>query len=145
MSKTLPIRTTPARSASMKRVRRQGTDIEIRVRKLLTGIGARYRLNVRDLTGSPDIANKRRKKAIFVHGCFWHFHSACPRGRVPTRNRDFWQEKLLANRTRDAEKIKSLRAITYDVMVIWECELVDEELIRKKIEMFWFGDCEPGV
>ena len=104
------IQTTPSRSALMKRVRRERTAAENAVCKVLWSIGARYRRNVRSLPGTPDIANKARRKAVFVHGCFWHHHKDCPRGRVPHRNSAFWLEKLQRNAERDQKKIMSLRA-----------------------------------
>lgn len=90
----------------MRRVRRANTEPEQIVRRVLWDIGARYRLQVSDLPGSPDIANKTRHLAIFVHGCFWHFHEECGRGTIPTRNHEFWAEKFHANRARDRRKVE---------------------------------------
>jgi len=115
----------------MKRVRQEGTAPELRVRKALTSIGARYRVNVRGLPGRPDIANRKRRKAIFVHGCFWHFHSECGRGQIPTRNRDFWEGKLRANRARDDAKREALKSSGFKVLIVWECELEEAELIAR--------------
>lgn len=132
------LNTTPERSALMKRVRQHGTTPELAVRAVLTEIGARYRLNVEGLPGRPDIANRRRTKAIFVHGCFWHFHAACGRGRIPGRNREFWLEKLERNTERDRRKIEALRALGYEVLVVWECELKDYDPLRERLVEFWF-------
>lgn len=129
--------TTEYRSGLMKRVRQSGTAPELVVRGLLTEIGARYRLNVRGLPGRPDIANKTRQKAIFVHGCFWHLHEKCGRGRIPTRNRDFWAEKLQANRRRDRKNMAELERLDFDVLAIWECELSSPGLLKAKLESFW--------
>lgn len=120
----------------MRRVRRSGTKPEQVVRAALTSIGARYRLNVRALPGSPDIANKSRSKAIFVHGCFWHYHDRCARGRIPRRNREFWREKLIRNRERDEAKLQALRELGFDVLVVWECDLT--EVLPERLEEFWF-------
>jgi DNA mismatch endonuclease (patch repair protein) len=135
-----PNHTTPERSALMKRVRRQGTDLEAIVRRALTRIGARYRLNVKGLPGSPDIANRRRKKAIFIHGCFWHHHEACGRGRIPTRNRDFWQDKLQRNVHRDRRKVLDLDELGYAVLTLWECELKDPNVLSQRLREFWYGE-----
>lgn len=131
--------TTPERSELMKQVRREGTEPEQAVRSLLTDMGARYRLNVSSLPGSPDIANKSRGKAIFVHGCFWHHHS-CNRGTIPDRNREYWEEKFEKNQQRDDRKTQALREAGFDVLVVWECELEEPEEILDRLSAFWF-DC----
>lgn len=132
--------TTPERSSLMKRVRRSGTTPELVVRQALSRIGARYRTNVKDLPGRPDIANKSRKKAIFVHGCFWHFHEACGRGRIPKQNEGFWREKLQRNTARDRRKLADLDELGYDALVLWGCQLKDLSLLEERLRDFWFGD-----
>lgn len=133
------IHTTPERSALMKRVRQKGTTPERLVRRELTRIGARYRLNVRELPGSPDIANRRRRKSIFVHGCFWHYHESCGRGRIPTRNHSFWKKKLKRNVERDRRKLTDLDELGFEVLVLWECELKDPDTLRRRLYEYWFG------
>ena len=128
--------TTPERSALMKNVRQRGTSPELLVRKILTKFGARYRLNVKLLPGSPDIANKARRKAIFVHGCFWHGHEMCKKATLPKRNRAFWKKKLEDNRQRDARNLSALSNMGFDVAVVWECELVDPRL-KHRLSRFW--------
>jgi DNA mismatch endonuclease (patch repair protein) len=122
----------------MKRVRRRGTDLEALVRQALTRIGARYRLNVKRLPGSPDIGNQIRRKAIFVHGCFWHHHETCGRGRIPTRNQDFWRDKLQRNVERDRRKVRHLDDLAYEVLTLWECELADSDSLEQRLREFWF-------
>ena len=129
--------TDPERSALMKRVRQHDTEPEMTVRRILTSLGARYRVNVSWLPGSPDVANRSRGKAIFVHGCFWHFHEGCRRGRVPKRNRHFWASKLHGNRDRDQRKIQELEDLGFDVMVVWACDLEDVGRTTNKLERFW--------
>lgn len=124
----------------MKSVRREDTEPEEAVRKLLWHGGGRYRANVSDLPGSPDIANKSREKAIFVHGCFWHCHRECDRGTIPDRNSAYWEEKFRKNRERDEQKIQSLTESGFDVLVVWECELDDPEQLDVRLERFWFND-----
>jgi len=121
----------------MGRVRRRDTAPELAVRKVLYSIGARYRVDVSSLPGSPDIANKTRGRAIFVHGCFWHYHQDCRRGNVPKRNHTFWRKKLLANRRRDRESVAALEARGFRVLVVWECE-VDAPWLREELRDFWF-------
>jgi DNA mismatch endonuclease, patch repair protein len=117
------IATDPARSALMKRIRRERTTPEDAVGELLRDLGVRMRRNVRDLPGSPDFANKRRKVAIFVHGCFWHAHPGCDNAKIPRKNRAFWVEKFTANRSRDRAKERALRSAGYTVVVIWQCRI----------------------
>ena len=102
----------------MKKVRRSNTSAERSVRELLRKLGAHYRLNVSGLPGRPDIAHKGLRKAVFVHGCFWHYHEDCSRGRIPERNHEFWKAKLEGNRHRDQKKERELIDIGYDVLVI---------------------------
>jgi DNA mismatch endonuclease, patch repair protein len=123
----------------MKRVRQKGTNLEQLVRQALTASGAHYRLNVQGLPGRPDIANKRRKKAIFVHGCFWHHHTGCRRGRIPAQNREFWAEKLRKNVERDQLKARALDELGFEVLILWECEMRDVQALGHRLRDFWFG------
>ncbi len=121
------------RSAVMRRVKGRDTKPEMIVRKLLTGLGARYRLHRKDLPGSPDVVLPGRRLAIFVHGCFWHGHD-CPRGaRVPQQNRDYWLAKVGRNRARDAANDEALSAAGWRVETIWECELKDRAALEARL------------
>jgi len=114
---------TAKRSAVMARVKSRDTGPERTLRRLLTGLGARYRLHRRDLPGSPDVVMPGRRLAIFVHGCFWHGHD-CPRGaRVPKANRDYWLAKVARNRARDQRNRDDLDAAGWRVETVWECEM----------------------
>lgn len=126
----------------MRRVRQQGTNAEKVVRRLLWSLGARYRVNVKGLPGRPDIANKTRLRAIFVHGCYWHHHAGCSRAGLPKRNRTFWREKFARNRDRDMKKEKELRCAGFEVLVIWECELADEAVLVRRLDEFWNKESE---
>lgn len=106
----------------MKRQRREGTEPELRVRRALTRLGQRYRLQASDLPGKPDLVNRARRWALFVHGCYWHQHPGCPRATVPTANREWWLAKFEANQRRDAAKLEALREAGFHVVVVWECE-----------------------
>jgi DNA mismatch endonuclease (patch repair protein) len=130
---TLHLPTDPVRSALMKRVRQHKTHVEDLVAAALRAHHIFYRRNVRSLPGSPDFANKSRRWAIFVNGCYWHHHKHCPRGTIPTRNRAFWVEKFSANRRRDAKKIKALRELGFCVAVIWECQGLDQSSLEHRI------------
>ena len=121
------------RSALMSRVRQAGTAPEIAVAVLLRKIGVSSRLNMRTLPGSPDFANRRRKWAIFVHGCFWHQHRGCSKATRPKANASFWDEKFVANRRRDAAAIRALRKKGFKVVVIWECETRNPEMLKARL------------
>ena len=123
----------PKRSALMARVRQRGTDAELTVGSALRQLGASYRLNVRKLPGSPDFANKARKWAIFVHGCFWHRHTGCVRATVPKTNEMFWRDKFAANRRRDAQAIRELRRLGFRVAIVWECEADDPKILESNL------------
>lgn len=113
----------------MAGVRQHGTSAELRVRELLTEMGLFYRCGNRDLPGSPDLANRTRAWAVFVHGCFWHRHTGCARTTTPKRNRPFWTEKFQQNRRRDARALAALRRLGFTTIVVWECE------VEKKISI----------
>jgi DNA mismatch endonuclease, patch repair protein len=115
----------------MRKIRHKDTKPEIVVRKLVTKLGYRYRLHVKDLPGKPDIVIRRLKRAIFVHGCFWHLHDACREGRIPGSRTGYWAPKLLRNVQRDQAHLEQLEKSGWRVLVIWECELVDSELVNR--------------
>jgi len=117
--------TIPAkmRSLVMSRIRGKNTKPEMVARRLIHGMGYRFRLHVRALPGVPDLVFPSRKKVILVNGCFWHRH-ACRRGRsTPTTRRGFWNRKFDANRRRDRRAQDRLRRMGWQVLVVWECQL----------------------
>jgi DNA mismatch endonuclease, patch repair protein len=136
----MPVRATlvtdPVRRALMQRVRQKGTTAEIAVARACRELGLRYRLNVRSLPGSPDLANKTKCWAIFVHGCFWHQHYGCQKATMPKRNARFWREKFEANRERDTRKIRTLRSAGFKVAIIWECETLNRTILRRRLQMW---------
>ena len=103
------------------------TKPEFAVRRLLHAMGYRFRLHRRDLPGSPDVVLPKRRKAIMVHGCFWHGHEGCRSGHVPATRLEYWGPKLAANRARDARKIAALREAGWSVAVVWECGTAQRE------------------
>lgn len=130
----------PKRSALMARVRREGTSAETAVAEALRDRGARYRRNVRSLPGSPDFVNRARGWIVFVHGCFWHQHSGCPRATIPKTNVAFWRRKFADNKIRDARAIRELRGRGFRVAVVWECEAERPERLTRKLSKI----LEPG-
>ena len=121
------------RSAVMRRVKGRNTTPELKVRRALTALGARYRLNRRDLPGSPDIVMPGRRLAIFVNGCFWHGHD-CSRGsRVPKANREYWTAKVARNVARDQRTARALAEQGWRVETIWECDLKDGAALNERL------------
>lgn len=125
--------TDPKRRALMQRVRQAGTPAENRVAATCRDLGMGYRRNVRSLPGTPDLANKTRRWAVFVNGCFWHAHRGCAKATAPKRNRAFWAEKFVSNRKRDAAKIRALRALGFRVLIVWECQSADDRVLRSRL------------
>lgn len=121
------------RSEVMRRVKGRDTTPERTLRRLLTELGARYRLNRKDLPGSPDIVLPGRRLVLFAHGCFWHGHD-CPRGgRVPKTNRDYWLGKVARNRARDATVGAALVEAGWRVETVWECEMKNEAALTGRL------------
>jgi DNA mismatch endonuclease (patch repair protein) len=109
------------RSWNMSRIKSRDTRIEMVVRKFLYKNGFRYRVNNK-IYGNPDIVFLKRKIAVFVDGCFWHYHN-CKHFKLPKTNSDFWEIKLKKNIQRDRNVVLKLEAEGWTVKRIWECEL----------------------
>lgn len=127
------------RSFNMSRIRYKNTIPEIIVRKLLWSDGYRYRLHREDLPGKPDIVFAGRKKAIFIHGCFWHRHE-CRYFKWPESNAEFWKEKISSNVDRDNKNYNSLSDAGWSYTVIWECEIKLKSLENVRLRLKRFLD-----
>lgn len=124
------------RSEVMSKIRSKNTKPELLLRKLLFAKGYRYRLYNKDLPGKPDIVLRKYKTAIFVHGCFWHYHQDCREGRIPDTNTTFWKTKLSKNVIRDEKNKQALLANGWKVITVWECEIEKQtESVLKSIEL----------
>lgn len=123
------------RSQVMAAVKSKNTKPEMVVRKLVHGMGYRYRLHYAKLPGKPDLVFPSRKKVIFVHGCFWHQHT-CPAADKPKSNTSYWLPKLERNRNRDIKNLAALKAAGWDALVLWECELGSSNTLQKIISKF---------
>jgi DNA mismatch endonuclease (patch repair protein) len=121
----------------MARIRSQNTKPEVLTRSAVQALGLRFRNHVFDLPGKPDLANKSRKWAIFVHGCFWHSHTGCRLASSPKSNTGYWSEKLARNQARDAEKIAALKSQGYRVLVVWECDVRNGERLKRALQAFF--------
>ena len=126
----------PQRSALMARVRDKNSKPEIAVRRLAHRLGYRFRLHNRKLPGTPDLVFPRLRKALFVHGCFWHRHRGCARTTTPKTRSSYWAEKFKSNIKRDRAKATQLRKLGWDVLVIWECETFDLDTLSHRLIAF---------
>lgn len=129
---------TAKRSAVMRAVKSADTAPELRVRAAVreAGFARRYRLGGRGLPGKPDLVFSALRKAMFVHGCFWHGHD-CKRGaRAPKDNAAYWQAKIARNRARDEAALDALKAADWKTLVVWECETRDATALRKRVARF---------
>lgn len=109
------------RSRWMKGIGAKDTRPERVVRSVLHRAGLRFRLNVPDLPGKPDIVLPRFRTCVLVHGCYWHRHTGCRLATTPSTRQEFWLAKLNANKRRDKKTMHELLAMGWRVIVIWEC------------------------
>lgn len=116
-------RSREQRSRIMAAVHSKNTGTELLVRRFLWSRGIRYRIHPANLPGKPDIVVPRCKLAIFVHGCFWHGHENCPRGRLPKSSVEYWKTKITTNKLRDRQVEGKLEAEGWRHLVIWHCQL----------------------
>lgn len=128
--------TSEERSRRMAMVRGKDTKPELVVRRMIHGLGYRYRLHVSGLPGRPDLVFGSRKKVIFVHGCFWHRHAGCYRTRTPKSRVDFWQAKFQENVARDRRNKVWLTRQGWKYLIVWECETENSERVKKKVVKF---------
>lgn len=126
-----------SRSENMRRIRSKDTTPELATRRLIRALGfTGYRIHRKDLPGKPDVAFIGRKKAIFIHGCFWHGHD-CKEGiRRPKSNQAYWLPKIDRNRQRDAKHRGELTQLGWDVLIVWECELRDTAELAGNLRAF---------
>lgn len=125
------------RSENMSRIRGKDTQPEMTVRRALWAAGLRYRLHDKRLPGNPDLVFPGRRTVVFVHGCFWHCHEGCSNFRIPKTRTEWWAAKLARNKARDADVRAQLKAMGWDVVVIWECEAYDAKrlaLLAEKLK-----------
>ncbi len=127
---------TPATRRRMLAVKRRDTDPEIRVRCALHAMGYRFRLQRKDLPGTPDIVLPRHRKIVLVHGCFWHGHKHCKRAKLPVNNASTWKAKIEGNQRRDLRNLIALRELGWDVLIIWECEVGNPASLEARLRSF---------
>lgn len=128
--------TSPARSRIMRAIKSRNTAPELLVRRLAHGMGYRFRVHRKDLPGTPDLVFPARRKAIFVHGCFWHCHDCGGGPRMPAHNRAYWKKKLTLNKKRDQAACAALTTLGWKVRVFWECELQNLKRTERNLRTF---------
>ncbi|WP_321435764.1 very short patch repair endonuclease [uncultured Bacteroides sp.] len=111
------------RSYNMSMIKGKNTKPEMIVRKYLFSKGFRYRVNVKELPGKPDIVLRKYRTVIFINGCFWHGHKGCRYFVIPKTRTEWWRAKIDKNIARDAEVRDKLRSMGWRTMVVWECQL----------------------
>jgi len=124
------------RSYNMSQIKSKNTRPEILVRSLVHRMGYRYSLHRKDLPGKPDLVLVKRKKVIFVHGCFWHMHRCRYGSVVPKTNKKFWKIKREGNVDRDKRNLRKLRKEGWKVLVVWECQTRNSERLIDKLKKF---------
>ena len=136
--------TPEQRFKCMSHNRANNTGPELILRHALWHIGFRYRVNDRNLPGSPDIVLPKYRTAIFVHGCFWHGHKCCKNASTPKTNTEFWKAKIARNQKRDQEVWRELEAKGWFVIIVWECQLkkavLDETIASVEAEILHNGE-----
>jgi DNA mismatch endonuclease (patch repair protein) len=128
--------TVQQRRLCMSRVRAKNTTPEMIVRRTIHRIGYRFRLHQKELPGTPDVVLPRHRAVILVHGCFWHQHPRCPRAGLPASNKEFWANKLEGNRRRDARNLRALKRQGWRVLVLWECQIRDQDRLERRLGRF---------
>lgn len=130
------VHTPEQRHRNMAAIKCRDTKPEMIVRRVVHGMGFRYRLHDPTLPGKPDLTFHRLEKAIFVHGCFWHMHD-CENGQVkPQVNSAFWRRKRSSNVLRDTLNEQLLRILGWHVLVIWECQVGNTKVLSRRIRRF---------
>ena len=128
--------TREMRSRLMSRIRGSDTKPELIIRSMIRRMKLGYRQNYSGLPGKPDIVLIALKRAIFVHGCFWHRHGDCLRASLPASNRPFWRKKFSRNVKRDRENVLALRRLGWRVLIAWECETRHPDRLNRRIARF---------
>jgi len=124
--------TKERRSWNMSLIKAKNTKPEKTVRSVLHSMGYRFRIHKKNYPGHPDIVLPKYNTIIFVHGCFWHQHKGCKYATFPKTNQEFWEKKLKSTVERDKKNILKLKAAGFNVLVIWECQVINRS--NKKIK-----------
>jgi DNA mismatch endonuclease (patch repair protein) len=124
------------RSLIMAAVRSEDTGPEMAIRRIIHGLGYRYRLHDGMLPGRPDLVFPSRRKVIFVHGCFWHRHAKCRYATSPKTRQEFWEAKFASNVSRDRRSKQELKRMDWAVLTVWQCELKKPGKLTERLDEF---------
>ena len=139
-------RLTPGkRSWNMSRIKSKDTTPERIVRSFLHRNGFRFRLHVKDLSGKPDIVLPKYKTVIEVRGCYWHRHEGCKDATTPSTNTEFWQKKFAENVARDESTEQELKALGWNVIVVWECKIRNNDFLQTLFALIINTKCSEKI
>ncbi len=124
------------RSFIMRMVKTSDTKPEVAVRKLLHGLGFRFRLRNKHLPGTPDVVLPKWRAVVLIHGCFWHRHEGCRKATTPKSSTAYWLKKFEENIRRDRDVTKRLESLGWSVCVVWQCELAEPENLARRLANF---------
>jgi len=124
----------------MARIRGRDTGPEKLIRRLLRSLGYRFGLHARRLPGRPDVVLSKQRKAVFVHGCFWHGHAGCVRASRPATNVGFWTRKITGNMARDVRVTRELKKLGWKSLVVWQCQTKHREVLERRLKRFLNDD-----
>lgn len=131
------------RSTVMSAVRHKDTLPELIIQSLIRDMGIEYEREYRVFNSKPDIVIPDMKKVFFINGCFWHGHS-CRKGKPPSTNKDYWENKITKTIARDKKNYSELITNDWEYLVIWECEIKKKNIdfLINKIAIFLEIDLE---
>lgn len=129
----MDVLTPEQRSRNMRAIKGRDTRPELIVRRLVHGLGYRFRLHGSGLPGRPDLVLRRFGLVVFVHGCFWHRHRCRSGLATPATRPAFWKAKFAQNVERDRRTMRALRRDGWRVLVIWECQTRDADRLRARL------------
>src|SRR6266704_5487438 len=113
------------RSENMRRIRSKNTEPEKILKRILKSLHLRFSLHAKTLPGRPDFVFPKKRKALFLHGCFWHLHGRCKIAHIPKSKKSYWLPKLRGNKRRDRNNAARLRYRGWKILTVWECQLAD--------------------
>ena len=131
-------KTKKQRSFNMSMVKSKGTKPELQIINALNILNLKYKLHDQYLPGKPDIIIPNNNTVLFIHGCFWHQHKSCKKAKLPQTNTKFWKTKLKNNTIRDRNNIKALQRMGWNVIILWECEILKanpKDLLQRKLSI----------
>jgi DNA mismatch endonuclease (patch repair protein) len=116
--------TKDKRRQIMQSVRRENTKPETMFADLLRSMNLQFLQHPQHLPGRPDFHFPAANIVVFVHGCFWHGHDKCTKGKTLSKsNYEYWQMRINRNKRRDRRVTRKLREAGFSVYTVWECEI----------------------